>query len=211
MPDERIINFIRDNKDFYHEYLFNNRLSKCYFGYTCDIDQIYCYFNLVDIKKTIYYKFYNIVSKNFKVNKLHLLEIACGYIPILSSIYKERGIDIDAVNNKILINNYKGVNTIEYDLNNDFDLSKYDLIVGIRPCYVTENIIDNCYKNKKDFILYLCPCIHNSKSKMKFDGYDDWINYLKLKTSHFKNYNVDFIILDDFPDKCPIIIGRYIK
>ena len=211
MSNKKVINFIYKNKTFYEDYFHNNRLSKCNYGYTCDIDQIYCYLNLIDIKKTVYFDFYNVVNAYFDIDNMNLLEVTCGYIPILSAIYKNNGINIDAINNKILIKNYRGINTIEYDLNKPYDLSKYDLIIGIRPCYITENIIDNCYKYKKDFILYLCPCVHNSKDGKVFDNYKNWINYLKFKTSNFANYNIKFEYFDFFPDKCPVIIGKCVK
>ena len=206
-----VINFIKNHKDFYPEYFVNNRLEKCKYGYTCDVDQIYCYLNKKDIKKTIYYYFYELSCQYFDFSNKKLLEVACGYIPILSSIYINNNINISAINIKILINNYNGVRTIEYDLNKDFDLSTYDLILGIRPCNITENILDNCYKYKKDFMFYLCPWIHQPKNKINVNTYDEWIDYLKSKTSNFKNYDIIFITHYKFKDNCPIIIGKYKK
>ena len=204
-----VIDFINNHKDYYPEYFIKNRLSKCKYGYTCDVDQIYCHLNKIDIKETVYYNFYIFSKKYFNINNKRILEVGCGYIPILSSIYKENNIDVDAINLKILFKNYKNVNTIEYDLNNDYNLSKYDIIVGIRPCNITENIIDLCYKYKKDFIIYLCPCIHKAKNGLTFATYEKWINYLKEKTSNFTNYNIIFTKYKKLPDKCPIIIGKY--
>ena len=206
-----VIDFIKKHKDFYSEYLINNRLEKCKYGYTCDIDQIYCYLNKVNISETVYNKFYNLSKEYFNLDNKSILEVGCGYIPILSSIYKNNGYSIEAINNKILFKDYNNIKTTEYDLNKEYDLSKYDLIVGIRPCVITENIIDLCYKYKKDFMIYFCPCIHNSKDGNKFNTYDEWINYIKYKTSLFENYDISFINCNDFPDNCPIIIGKYKK
>lgn len=206
-----VIDFIKKHKDFYPEYLINNRLQKCKFGYTCDIDQIYCYLNQIDIKDTIYFNFYELSCKYFNLKSKNLLEVACGYIPILSSIYKENNIKVEAVNIKILAKNYKGVKTIEYDLNKNYNLKKYDLIIAIRPCNITENLLDNCYKYKKDFMIYLCPCIHKPKSEDTISSYEEWINYLKRKTTKFKNYVIKFITPKNFIDNCPVIIGYYLK
>ena len=139
-----VIDFIKKHTDFYSEYLINNRLEKCKYGYTCDIDQIYCYLNKVNISETVYNKFYNLSKEYFNLDNKSILEVGCGYIPILSSIYKNNGYSIEAINNKILFKDYNNIKTTEYDLNKEYDLSKYDLIVGIRPCVITENIIDLC-------------------------------------------------------------------
>ncbi len=206
---KEVIDFLIKYKEFYPEYFVNKRIYKCKYGYTCDIDQIYCHLNLIKIYNTVYYKFYELSKIYFNINNLKLLEVACGYIPILSSIYIKNNINITAVNKKILFPNYKGIKTLEFDLNKPFNLKNYDLILGIRPCTPTEQIINECYKYKKDFMIYLCPCIHNSINNMNFSSYDNWIKYLQKKLNHFKNYSIIFIQPKDFPDNCPIIIGKY--
>ena len=40
---DNLINFLQQNKNYYPKYFEKNRLSKCNYGYTCDINQIYCY------------------------------------------------------------------------------------------------------------------------------------------------------------------------
>lgn len=205
----KVINFLIKYKSFYKEYFINDRLKKCKYGYTCDIDQIYCHLNLININISVYYKFYELSKKYFNLTNLRLLELSCGYIPILSALYIENNINITAVNNKILFSNYKGVKTIEFDLNKPFNMEKYDLILGIRPCTPTEKIIDECYKYKKNFIFYLCPCIHNSINNINFSSYNEWVKYLKNKLKNFENYTIIFTSSIDFPDNCPIVIGKY--
>lgn len=205
---DNVIEFIKDNKNYYKEYFKKNRLSKCKYGYTCDINQIYCYLKEIDIKKTEYYNFYKITKRYFDTKDVNIIELCCGYIPILSSLFINEAKTLTAINKKILINNYNQITTIEHNLNKSFDLSKYDLIISIRPCNVTEKILDLCFKYKKEFIIYLCPCIHKSKNKEEFDNYIDWINYLKNKTSKNINYNISFISFNELPDNCPVIIGK---
>lgn len=207
---DEVISFIINNKDCYKEYLSENRLSKCKYGYTCDIDQIYCHLNLVNIKDTVYYKFYLLSKNYFNLDNIRILEVACGYIPIMSSIYKKYEVNnIEAINQKILIKNYKNVKTIEYDLTKEYNLSKYDLIIGIRPCNITVNIIKNCIKYKKNFMLYLCPCIPII-GKKKFNTYEEWILHIKNNICNDKNYNFEFINFKD-DSICPIIVGKLTK
>ncbi len=179
---DEVIDFIIKNKNYYPEYLEKDRLKKCICGYTCAVNQIYCYLKKIDIKKTEYYNFYKICCKHFELQNKKIIEVGCGYIPILASIFKESNYNIIAIDSKILITNYKNVLTLEHDLSKKFNLSNYDLVVGFRPCNITENIIDMCDKYKKDFIIYLCPCIHVPKDKnIVISSYQDWLNYIIKK------------------------------
>ena len=42
MQNDRVIEFLRKHKNTYPEYFEKNRLEKIKYGYTCDINQIYC-------------------------------------------------------------------------------------------------------------------------------------------------------------------------
>ena len=207
---KEVLDFLRMHKDYYSDYFIDNRLLKCRYGYTCEIDSVYCHLNKINIKETVYFNFYKLTKKLFDLKKGTILEVGCGYIPILSSIYKQNGFDVDAVDKKILFKNYKQVHTIEFDLTKEFDLSNYHLIVGLRPCTITENVIELCYRYHKSFIIYLCPCIHKPKNNVNINAYTEWINYLKEKTAEFQNYNISFIKVKTMPDDCPVVIGKYI-
>ncbi len=207
---DEVIIFLNNNKKHYSEYFKKNRISKCKYGYTCDINQIYCHLNLINIKDTEYYAFYKIIRQYFDLKGKNILEVGCGKIPILSSIIKNNNYNIEAMDNYILIKNYHKIITTEKDLSKKFNVNKYDLIVGLRPCTPTENIIDVCMKNNKDFIIYLCSCIHSPIDNSKqFNNYKEWINYLNNKISNTKNYDIFFVTDNSLPDNCPIIIGKH--
>lgn len=209
---KEIIKFLKSHKKDYLEYFEKDRLNKCEYGYTCDINQIYCYLNKIDIKNTEYYTFFKISKKFFDFDGKKILEIGCGKIPILSSIYKMNNYSIEAINNKIIVKNYKKIKTIEYDLTQEIDLIKYDIIIGLRPCTITENIINTCLKYQKDFIIYLCPCIHQPlQNNISFNSYNDWIQYLSNRLNKISDYNIIFESNNELPDNCPIIIGKYQK
>lgn len=70
-------------------------------------------------------------------------------------------------------------------------------------------IINKCVENKKNFMIYLCPCVHQGiNSKYEFKTCDEWILYLKEKLFSLSNYKIEFIVDNKMPDKCPIIIGK---
>lgn len=138
---DNVINFLQQNKNYYHEYFEKNRLSKCNYGYTCDINQIYCYLGEKNIKKTEYYSFYNISKKYFDLADMRILDSCCGKIPILSSIYNNNCLKIEAINEKIVIKNYKKIKTYEKNILQFNKYDKFDLVIAFRPYYPTETII----------------------------------------------------------------------
>ena len=215
MANKKVIDFIKKHKEFYPEYFEKDRLNKVKYDYTCDINQIYCYLKLKDIKKTNYYTIFSIISRYFDLNNKNILQTACGYIPILSGLLKEQyKCNITAVNNKIIIHNYKGVETLEYDLNKSFDLTNYDLIIGFRSCIITEKIIVECFEKKKDFVIYLCPCDNPPLNKKNYDEntwtYKKWHNYLINLVLKNEQYKSD-ILYNHGLDDCPIIIAKCTK
>lgn len=205
-----VLSYLKTHKEYYKEYFLNDRLSKCKYGYTCDINQIYCYLNKIDIKCTEYYTFYNISLQYFDFNNKNIVDVCCGKIPILSSLYKNNNYKIEAIDKQIVANNYNGIKTIEYDLRKKYSFKKYDIILSIRPCEPTDYIINLCLKERKDFMIYLCPCTHKTAKGKKFKKYDEWINYLKYKLSSHKEYNTIFLTDDNLPDNNYIIIAKYI-
>ena len=209
---KEIIKFINQNKDYYPEYLNEKIQKKISYGYTCDINQIYCHLKLKEINNTDYYEFYKVIKNNFNLNNIKILDVACGIIPILSSIIKENEKStITAINNKMLFKNYKGIITKEFDLTKDYDVNNYDLIIGFRPCEVTEKIIQEAMQNKKDFCLYMCPCVMkpiNNHHKGRWSQ-KRWYNYLEKVITDDKSYDLKVIIDDKLDDDCPIFIANY--
>ena len=213
MSKNNIINFLKQHKDIYPEYFEKNRLQKIKYGYTCDINQIYCYLNEIDITKTDYFRFFKLIETYFDLNNLNIAEVGCGYIPILSSIIKQNSnCEITAINNKIIINNYNNIKTLETDLSYGFHFNNYDLIIGFRPCNITEQVIIDCFTSNKDFIIYLCPCAIeplniNYFNKEKWT-YKDWHKYLINIVKKNKNYDVNILYNHSLDDDCPIIIAK---
>lgn len=213
MSKNNIINFLKQHKDIYPEYFEKDRLKKIKYGYTCDINQIYCYLNEIDITKTDYFRFFEIIKNHFCLDNLNIVEVGCGYIPILSNIIKQNSnCKVTAINNKILIKNYNGIHTIETDLSHTFNFNKFDLIVGFRPCNITEKVIIDCFRSNKDFAIYLCPCaiepLNNKHYNKNNWTYKDWHNYLINLINSNSNYNITVLYHHNLDDECPIIIGK---
>lgn len=205
--------FIKNYKFFYPG-LMDKNIKECFYGYSSEINQIYCHLGLIDLKDTDYFEFYKILKEHFDLKNKIILDVASGVIPVLASIIKDtEKIKVTAVNDKILFKNYHGVITKEADLNNYYDLSEFDLIIGFRPCVTTDNMMQLAIKNKKDFCFYMCPCTLKPRD-VKIDapwGQRKWYDYLKSLIQNDNNYELKVTTSKNLLDDCPIFIGKYKK
>ena len=140
------------------------------------------------------------------------LESAVNIKSSMVQVLKEEGhgveIQTSGNNKQIVIKDYKKIKLYEEDVISFNKYDEFDLVVAFRPCFPTETIINKCIENNINFIIYLCPCIHQGiNSSFKFKTYDQWIKYLKKKLLQLTNYKIKFIIDKNMPDECPIIIG----
>lgn len=208
----KLINsFLDKNENFYQDFKSKKIRKKIYYGYHCDTDQIYCHLNLIKKQDSAYYKFLKIVMSYFNLHKLNIIEMSCGTIPVLANIASKYSKHVDAVNYKVLYNKYHKIKVFKANLNNNFDLSNYDLIIAFRPCNPTENIIDMCFKYNKNFVIYLCPCILQPKfHTVEFTTLQQWHNYIFEKIKSNKKYKVQIITSPKLQDQMPIIIAKYL-
>jgi hypothetical protein len=67
------------------------------------------------------------------------------------------------------------------------DISKYDFVIGFKPCEATEHVIRQCLKQNKPFILSICNCVHQPiiGNKECVDN-TAWINYLNSISNKVK-------------------------
>lgn len=205
-----INDFLDKYKELYQDFTPQKIRKKIKYGYNCDTDQIICHLNLIKKKESAYYKFLKLVMSYFNLNTKSVAELSCGFIPTLSATAKKYTKNIVAINKKILFRNYHNVKTIEADLQSNYDLSPYDLIIAFRPCYPTENIVDLCFQYKKDFVIYLCPCVLQPKiSNKQFETIEQWHSYLLSKVTANKEYQITIVHSRKLQDNMPIIIAKY--
>jgi len=208
----KIKKFINENPKYYNNLINVNLDNRVFYGFSSEINQIICHLEMIELTNTDYYQFYKIIKKHFNLKNKKILEVASGPIPILSSIIKENEkTEITAVNEKILYKNYKGVKTKEKDLTKPYVLKKYDLIIGFRPCIISENIINLSMHYKKDFCIYLCSCPLKPKNENGIWGQRKWHNYLINIILQNKNYNLKIIKSKKLLDDCPVLIAKYKK
>lgn len=204
--NEEINKFLDEHIDHYPDFVPERIRNKIHYGYHSDTDQIICHLGLIEEKESAYYKFMQLILENWNIKNKSIVEVSCGLIPILSSLLQSKCKKITAINKDFVFENYKNVETIRYDLNLKFDFTDYDLVVGFRPCTPTENIIDLCLSQRKDFAIYLCPCLPPAKDDKNFKSSEEYHNYLIEKIKNDKNVNLKVIRNHNLQDDMPVLI-----
>lgn len=219
MNKRKIDNFLDRYAHLYPDYLKSDFKKKIYDGYTINndvINQIYCFLELVNIKKTDYYIFYKYLKEHNFLSE-NILEVGCGLIPILSRIVYDEGYNITALDKNIIFDDF-GFHVIEKELSDSFSYSNYSSIIAFRPCMATETTIRNCLKNNIPFCIYLCSCsLYPQEPYKEFDKKDwsnkKWIAYLMHVVDKYNEH--DMIVKLEYDtglfDECPIIYGKVTK
>jgi len=209
-----IINFLNQHKEHYKEYFIKNRLSKLKYGYTSDINQVMSYLGLVPDKKTDYFEFYKIINKYFNIDNIKVLDAAAGKIPVLSILLSKYSLaNVTAINGKFVIKKINNVTILQKYINNKTSFKNYDLIIGFRSCKATEIIINLCFKYKKSFVIYLCPCANKPQNISCYKdnwNYNDWHKYIINLVLNNNSYDVKILYKHNLGDDCPVIIAKYI-
>lgn len=123
------------------------------------------------------------IQRNYHSN-LNILDVAGGsgeLSKILSSLgYHTTIIDPKLTISKMDCRKYK-IQTIKKLFDMSFDISEYDVIVGLHPDEATEIIIKRCTSFKKPFVVIPC-CVIPQFSNSKFNS-NSWISHLKHLSS----------------------------
>lgn len=210
-----LLEFKNKYYDLYPDYLQEELDESLLLGFTNtndNINQIYCYLDLVPDKINPYIAFLNILKDNFNLNA-NILEVGCGLMPILSKYLKKYFPDsyLTLLDKSIKFKNFKD-KCIETTFYENYDISKYDLIIGYNPCQASEAIIRNAIKNNKDFCIALCGCCFLPK-EYKERTPELWHKYLiDLANDLSTKYKIEVKYFDQSTHlDNPIVLGKYIK
>lgn len=123
------------------------------------------------------------IQRNYK-RGLNILDVAGGSGE-LSKLLSTLGYHMTIVDPKLTIAKNDclkhSITTIRKLFTMNFDISEYDLVVGLHPDEATEIIIKLCASFQKPFVVVPC-CIIPQFSKEKFN-FNSWISHLKQMSS----------------------------
>lgn len=188
--------------------ILKNFLSNDYSteGTACSLSQMYQMVGVYDLlPDNSYSRFLKELKARFDINK-KLLEVGCGYYPAFAEkLAKEqtRG-SIDAIDPCVVTENVKGVNVKKECFTQNYDISKYDLIYGIRPCEATFEMIISANRANKDLFLQACGCgkVVSSRVAIKC-SMDMWLKFveslLKQTTPKNREYKIEYTSSSETP------------
>lgn len=201
--DEFMSGFIKDN-------FFSSIGSRQVYS---ELLQLYSDFDIIPDEDNHYMAYLNKIKDNFDIN-CNILEVASGSVPALANIIASE--QLKTGNGTITIYEpnlisttpkYSNMKLYKEEFNSTIDIKQFDLVVSIMPCLVTEDIIEQVFKNDKDFYLAFCGCDHYGFSN-PFYGYmmpiPSYYQYLTKVNELNKEYNLGDIITDRLPDKYEI-------
>ena len=128
--------------------------------------QVYSELGLYDDKTDIYLKHLNKIKSIFNID-CNVLEVAGGMLPAFSNIVAREQLNIGkgtiTMYDPMLAttkSKYTNLKLHKKEFTNITDISNYDLIIGILPCDVTEDIIRKSCIERKNFYIQMCGCTH---------------------------------------------------
>ena len=134
--------------------------------------QIYSELDVFDEKENIYMIHLNKIKNIFDIN-CNVLEVGGGMIPSFGNILAKEQLNIGSgtitVYDPILCTTkpkYGNLVLKKEAFTKETNINNYNLIVGIMPCDITEEIIRRASKERKNFYIQMCGCTHFTREQI---------------------------------------------
>ena len=145
-------------------------------------------------------EFANHLNKKYSFVKFkNVLDVGAGRLCKLSRELTRLGFQTTAIDPNIRISaseakafKLKAVKTSKFFCDEfakngrGFDVSSFDLIVGLEPCDATEHIVRQSLKYDKPFDVLLCAAPHDALSGENFKTYEEWYDHLRKISSEIE-------------------------
>lgn len=128
-------------------------------------DQFYSFFELREKENDNYYRFYELMRKNFSLNQ-NILEIGSGMVPSLAryigKYQQENGQGtITCYDQNAIIKKANNIVIVPENIDYHTDLDNYDLLCSYNLCHAAELFVDLADRSEKEFILATCNCVRD--------------------------------------------------
>lgn len=157
--------------EFYYKYqdFFSNEAHYLFSEFAigndnfCDILlELYTYFQVLENEVNPYYDFYRyLCDKHKNIEKRKILEVASGYIPVVSYLItinqnmENKIVSMDPNNIPIKI---KGIRKMRKNFSLRTNIDSFDLLIAHCPCDAFELLLTKAIKEKKEFTIQTCQC-----------------------------------------------------
>ena len=142
--------------------------------------QIYNELGLYYPSRSPYVGYFNKLLSIHGLDK-DILDVGGGHLPTFGHMIAKYQLrigkgTISVIDPALITNKSKMPNLklIKEEFNKEYDITNYDMLVGILPCDTTEDLIESAIVNHKDFFVGMCGCIHGELRSMYFGGGMYW-------------------------------------
>lgn len=129
--------------------------------------QIYSFLDIKPSPARFYHRHLKLLKNLFPING-NIIDIGSGMIPAFGTLVaaEQRKIGAGTITlyDPLLLDmapKYPNMILQKQTFSSDTDISSYDLVTGIMPCEATESILNAAIKNRKDFYVAMCGCVHS--------------------------------------------------
>lgn len=125
------------------------------------MEQVYAEIGYFKDEVNPYLQYIELIKKYHGLSG-NILEIGCGFFPVLSKKICENKSDnglITAYDPNLIITKMEGLDLRKSIFSETVNINKYDKILGIRPCLGTTTMLSSALDFRKDFFLVFCACL----------------------------------------------------
>ena len=171
--------------------------------------QVYSELGIYSAADNLYLSHLNNIKRHFSIGG-NILEVGGGMFPAFARLLSKEQIKLNSGKLTVYDPNLiiqklsnQNIKLVKKEFDGATNINDFDLIVGIYPCEATESIIINACKNKKDFYLAMCGCVHFDFMKAMIFGTDPVayqnyiINLAKQMLEENNNGTLEFDTIDD--------------
>ena len=173
-------------------------------------------------KGTFFYKRHLKLLKELFPISGNILEVCSGYIPSFANLIANEQLKLNSGTITIyepnLVNltpKHPNMTLHKEEFTLSTEISQYDLVTALLPCEATETIIESACRNRKDFYIAMCGCVHTDLGY--FYGYmstspiiyqNQVIEVTKRLLEEYDNGTLEVTHLTNHPINYPILYNR---
>lgn len=132
--------------------------------------QVYSFLGINPSPARFYRRHLKLLRDNFPITG-NVIEIGSGMLPafayLIANEQRKIGSGTITIYEPLLVEAFPKYSNMVFHkelFSHDTDITDYDLVTGIMPCEATETILESAIRNRKDFYVAMCGCVHSPMS-----------------------------------------------
>jgi hypothetical protein len=179
------------------------------------LNQVYAHLGMLTDEQNLYKGYLKLLKYNFNIDN-NILEVGGGYLPVMAEYIdcEQQQIGtgtITVYDPNLVVNKLGNINLVKKEFKPNYNISEYDLVMGIMPCEATEMIIKAANNANKDFFIGLCGCTHFDHNYYEHISSQQWFNYIYRRANENLNEDrqIDIKLIDQsYGLPYPVIISK---